>query len=173
MSTADPDSQTKQLTVNQTFGWEPCRRLFAEPNLWELMNEHYAELGVTDLVGPPDPDFERFIRLEAMGLFFAWAARDSGKLIGYVCWFVQPHLAHKGVLHAVDCGYFLSKRYRLGATGHRMFKTTLDALEEMGVRVVMLHHKLHFRNERDKDQGRFFRRLGFRHTDQLYMKALK
>jgi len=153
-----------------TFGWQSCRKLFAEPNLWDLINEQQGDLGV--LQTPVDPDFARFIQLEDMGLFFAWVAREGDRLAGYIGWFVQPHLFHKTTLHAVDCGYLLSRPYRKGMTGYRMFSSALEALEEMGVKRVMLHHKIHYRGAHDRDQAMLFERLGFVHTDDIYSKAL-
>jgi L-amino acid N-acyltransferase YncA len=154
-----------------TFQWESCRKLFAEPNLWDLLRAHHDELGVTKEDCPLDPDFERFIQLEALGLFFAWAARQEGKLVGYIGFFVQPHLHYRSTMHAVEDLFLLEKEHRKGLTGYRMFKEALSSLEEMGVKRVLCHSKVHFAPERG-GLVKFFTRLGFVHTDNFYVKIL-
>src|SRR5258706_6612836 len=161
-----------QLIANVRFGWEHCARLFKEPNLWELLNEHWRELSIPGGLTPElDPDFDGMIRLENEGRVFVWAARDGDKLVGYIAFFVQPHIHYKSTLHAIEDLFLLSKPYRNGLAGYRMFKTALAALEEMGVQRVFCHTKAHFKNDRGKDQGRFFERLGFFHSENFYVKT--
>lgn len=153
------------------FGWESCRIVFAEPNFTDLIRAHWDELGITKAHCPLDPDLPRFVQLEEMGIFRVWAARDGKTLAGYLAWFVQPHLHYRSTLHAVEDLFLLSAPYRKGLTGYRMFTTAIDALREMGVKRCIVHSKVHFEAERGGLE-RFFRRLGFEHTDNLYIKIL-
>src|SRR5713226_1651519 len=155
-----------------TFGWESCRVLFREPNVADLLQAHWEELQIPGGLTPPlDPDFERFIQLEDLGLFRVWAARDGGTLVGYLAFFIQTHLHYRQTLHAVEDLFMLSAPYRRGGNGSRMFVTALDALRELGVKRVIVHTKVHFEAERG-GLSKFFERLGFLHTDQLWIKVL-
>jgi len=154
-----------------TFGWEPCRKLFAEPNIRDLLTEHWEELAVTKADCPLDPDFDRFVQLDEAGLFRVWAARDGKLLVGYLAFFIQPHLHYRSTLHATEDLFLLSAPYRRGLAGYRMFTTAIDALRELGVKRCICHTKTHFEAERG-GLARFFERLGFVHTDNLYIRIL-
>lgn len=155
-----------------TFGWEPCRTLFAEPNVRDLLNAHWEELQIPGGLTPPlDPDFARFIAMEDAGHFRVWAARDGATLVGYLAFFVMPHMHYKQTLHAVEDLFLLAAPYRRGMAGYRMFTTALDALRELGVKRCICHTKVHFEAERG-GLVRFFERLGFVNTDLLWIKVL-
>lgn len=159
------------VTAKLKFGWEPCRVLFDEPNLWDLLHAHWQELAVTKDDCPLDPDFQRFVELEDAGLFRIWAARDDKMLVGYIGWFIQPHFHYRTTLHAAEDLYLLSAPYRRGLNGYRMFTTSIDALRELGVKRCICHSKVHFEAERG-GLDRFLGRLGFKHTDNFWIKIL-
>ena len=155
-----------------TFGWEPMRDILAAPNIRDMLDEHWAELGVTKEDDCPlDPDFERFIQLDDLGLLRVWAARDGKTLAGYLAWFIQPHIHYRSTLHAVEDLYLLSAPYRQGLNGYRFFTTAIDALRDLGVKRCIVHSKVHFEPERG-GLVQFFARLGFVHTDNLYIRIL-
>ena len=131
-----------------TFQWEPVSEAFKAPNLRDLLLEHYEELAVTKEDCPLDPDFGRFVELAALGLFRTWTARDGGTLVGYIGWFIQPHLHYRSTLHAVEDLFLLTASHRRGLQGYRMFTESLAALKALGVKRVMTHRKLHFERER-------------------------
>jgi L-amino acid N-acyltransferase YncA len=154
-----------------TFGWDPARRLFAEPNVAALLRAHWDELAVHKDQMRLDPDFDRIVQLDEAGLFRIWAARDEGQLVGYLAFFVQPHLHYRSTLTAVEDLFLLAKPYRRGLTGYRMFTTAIDALRELGVKRVICHSKVHFETERG-GLDKFFQRLGFIHTDNFWSRML-
>jgi L-amino acid N-acyltransferase YncA len=154
-----------------TFGWEPCRVLFAEPNVTDLLQAHWDELAVNKTEAPLAPDWNKLIALEDQGLYRVWAARDGKTLVGYIGWWVYPHPHYRHTLHAIDDLYMLSPPYRRGLNGYRMFTTSIDALRELGVKRCMMHSKVHFQTERG-GLRRLFERLGFTHTDELWVKIL-
>jgi hypothetical protein len=154
-----------------TFGWESCAVLFKEPNVNDLLRAHWDELGLDHEKMPLDPDFNRYIALEALGIFRVWAARDGPTLVGYLAFQVIYNLHYKSTLHAMEDLFLLSAPYRKGLAGYRMFKGALDALKELGVKRVILHEKTHFQQERG-GLGKLFGRLGFSHTDNLWICML-
>jgi len=150
-----------------SFGWEPAAVLFDEPNLDELLQEHWKELAVHKDEMPLDPAFDLMLQWENEGRFKIWAARTQNRLlVGYIAFFVQPHCHYRTTLHAVEDLYLLSKPYRRGLNGYRMFTTAIAALEELGVKRILLHSKVH------KDVSKLFERLGFVNTDLYWSKFI-
>lgn len=158
-------------TVGLKFGWEPLSTVFAEPNLPELLKEHWHDLGVHKEAMRLDPDWQRYRALEEAGIYHAWTARDGKALAGYVGWFVQPHLHYKSTLTAADDLYLLSAAYRRGTAGLRMLSSSIEALKKLGVQRVIVHSKVHFEAERG-GLGPLFRRLGFEHMDEFWSRML-
>lgn len=154
-----------------TFQWEPLRRILAEPNINDLLREHWRELGVHQTEMPLDPDYDRMCALDDAGVFKVWTARDGKTLVGYLAFYVQPHIHYKSTLTAVEDLYMLSASHRKGMTGYRMFVTAIEALKELGVRRIYLHTKVHLYKERG-GLGHFFERLGFVHTDNFFSRIL-
>lgn len=159
------------MTEPLTFGWESCATLFREPNVMDLLRAHWNELGLHHAECPLDPDFPRYISLEALGVFRTWAARAGPTLVGYIAFFVQPNLHYKSTLHATEDLFLLAAPYRRGSNGLRMWRTAIDALTELGVKRVIVHSKVHFEVERG-GLGKFFQRLGFEKTDELFIRLL-
>jgi GNAT superfamily N-acetyltransferase len=154
-----------------TFGWMPVREALAAPNLPDLIRAHWDELAVHKTEMVLAPNYQRFAELGDVGQFRVWAAKDGKTLVGYVGFFVQPHIHYQNTLTAVEDLFLLSAPYRKGGNGLKMFSTAIDALRELGVKRVILHSKVHFEKERG-GLGRFFQRLGFEHTDNIYSRML-
>lgn len=153
------------------YGWEKFADLKDEPNLADLLRAHWNELGVHKNEMPLDPDFARFQMLEEAGVFKVWTARSGRTLVGYIGWFIQPHMHYRTTLTAVDDLYLLDPEYRRGTAGTRMFTSAFAALRELGVKRIIVHDKVHFEAERG-GLGPFFRRLGFEHTDNIWSMML-
>lgn len=154
-----------------TFGWEPCRKLFDDPSTPDLLKSHWHELAVHKAQMLLDPDFGRFVELEDLGLFRVWAARSGPTLVGYIGWFIQPHLHYKSTLTATEDLFLLSAPYRRGMNGVRMFLSSFEALKELGVKRIIAHTKVHFESERG-GLDKLFGRLGFVVTDSLWSRML-
>lgn len=153
------------------FQWEPLKKLVKEPNLQELLREHWEDLAIHKDQMILDPDWDRYFAIEGAGFYRVWAARDGATLAGYVGWFLQPHIHYKSTRLAMEDLYLLSTPYRKGLAGVRMFKTALDALKELGVERVIVHSKVHYQAERG-GLGPLFKRLGFVHMDELWSRML-
>lgn len=152
-------------------GWEPMRKLLDEPNLADLLDQHWNELAVHRDAMPLDPDYQRFVALDEAGLFRVWTARDGKTLVGYLAWFIQPHLHYKSTLTAVEDLLLLSPPYRQGMAGVRMFTSSFDALKELGVKRIIVHSKVHFQADRG-GLDKLFGYMGFEHTDKVWSKML-
>lgn len=91
--------------------------------------------------------------------------------MGYLAFFVQPHLHYRSTLTAVEDLFLLHAPYRRGMNGVRLFTTAIAALQDLGVRRIMLHTKVHFQKDRG-GLNKLFERLGFTHTDQVWSRHL-
>lgn len=153
------------------FRWEPLRVILKEPNINDLLLEHWNELAVHKGEMPLDPDYAEMQKAEDLGFFKVWAARDGKCLVGYLAFWVRPHAHYKSTLTAVEDLFMLTASHRRGMNGYRMFTTALEALRQIGVKRVYLHSKVHFEKERGGLKP-MFERLGFTHTDNLYSRML-
>lgn len=155
---------------NPRFRWEPVAQLFAEPNAADLLREHHATLGVHRDKLHLDINLDLMQQAEAEGRFRVWTARDDGLLVGYLGLWIIRHM-HYPILMAVEDSFLLSAPNRRGYVGIRMIQGVSAALREMGVELLIIHEKVHFAAERG-GLGKFYRRLGFEHTDNLWSKIL-
>jgi hypothetical protein len=115
----------------------------------------------------PDPDWQRMAALEAAGILKAWTARDGDTLdlVGYLAWYVMPHIDSRTVLTA-ECGaYYLAKDYRRGLNGLNMIGESIKRLQAMGVKRAVMHSRLGLLDP-------IFRRLGFEPLDQTWDRML-
>lgn len=160
-----------KVKTRVTFGWEPVSRILQEPNIKDLILEHWRELAVHKDEMPLDPDYGRMLAADDAGLFKVWAARDGKTLVGYVAFWIQPHAHYKSTLTAVEDLYMLTASHRKGLTGYRMFTSAIAALKHRGVKRCYMHSKVHWNKERG-GMAVLFERLGFVNTDMLWSKIL-
>ena len=168
----DPGLQPQpaaQVTVS--FRWERMADLLDEPNLQDMLDAHWHELGVHKDEMPLDPDYQRYVELNDVGLFRVWAGRDGGTLVAYLAFFIQPHLHYRQTLTAVEDLFMLAPTHRKGMTGIKMFTSAFEALKDLGVRRLICHSKTAFQAERG-GLSRLFERLGFEQTDLIWSRML-
>jgi GNAT superfamily N-acetyltransferase len=159
-----------------TYQWEPLGKALREPNINDLLRAHWHELAVhkDDPRMRLDPDYELMYNAEKVGMFKVWTARDramNGLLVGYIAFWIRPHVHYKTVRTAVEDLFFMSPNYRRGLVGYKLWATVIPALKEHGVHRIVTHSKLHF----EKDRGglaKVFQRLGFEPMDMLYSRML-
>ena len=149
-------------------GWAKVADLLAEPNMRGLILDYFEELSPMKAVAPLDPDFERMIACEAQGIFRVWAARQGGQVVGLVMLWIMPHLNYRSTLFAFDAGHYLVPDLRDGHrwSGVRMWRGLIDALRELGVKVLLAH------DNAQRPLGPFFKRLGFEPRSTNYWLAL-
>ena len=149
------------------FTWERFSVIAAE--IVPLFVRHWKELALYQDQVPLDVDVERLVQYEHMGLLGIVAARDDGKLVGYVVILMGPHLHHASTKWAQFDGFWMDPAYRRGLCGYRMLRGALAAIRKKGVQVVTVPVKSSFADGRVM---RLFERLGFVAEDVLYSKVL-
>lgn len=147
-----------------TYSLEPLRDVVEE--IKPLVQLHWQDVS-DGTEGEPDPDYDKMIQLEELGIFKLFTARDEGRLVGYVAWIIAHHLHYRTLLFAHDDAFFLHREYRRGGEGIKLFEFCENALREMGVKRLACHEKIRF------PLGPFFIRLGFRNVERNWFKDLE
>ena len=127
---------------------------------------HYDELCVTKEF-PFDPDWDAYDRMAASGYLRTITVRNDSELIGYIAFFIQPHLHYKSCKVAYEDVYYLKPEYRKGRIGIKMFQYAESALKRIGVNRIIVHTKIHL------DNSRLLEYLGYSWTDKVFSKVLK
>lgn len=93
-----------------------------KPDVSDLLQEDWEEIehdkGLRALV----PDWGIYELLEEQGNLSVFTCRDDLRLVGYFVVVVTPNLHSKGTTLAVADVIFLSKEYRSGLVGYKLFK---------------------------------------------------
>jgi len=133
--------------------------------LKEIIKDHYEELSVTKEF-PLDPDWDVYKKLLDSGSLRFITCKDDGKLIGYIIFFVYPHLHYRTCLTAFEDIYFLKKEYRKGRAGIKMFQFAEKVLKGYGINRVIYNTKVH------SDNSSLFEYLGYKFVDKVFTKLL-
>jgi GNAT superfamily N-acetyltransferase len=131
----------------------------------DLFPAHYEELCVTKEFDY-EPDYDAYKRLAQAGMLRCITCRADGELIGYIIFFISPHLHYKSCITATEDIYFVKKEYRKGRIGIRLFQYAEQVLKERGVQRIVMHTKVHL------DNSKLFEYLGYKQTDKVFSKML-
>jgi GNAT superfamily N-acetyltransferase len=135
------------------------------PELQNIFPLHYDELCVTKDF-PLDPDYDQYKRINDAKLLACVTCRCDDELIGYIVFFLQPHIHYRTCLTAFEDMYFVKPEYRKGRLGIRLFQYAEKVLKEIGINRIILHTKVHL------DNSRLFEYLGYKNSDKIYTKLL-
>jgi GNAT superfamily N-acetyltransferase len=130
-----------------------------------LFPEHYEELCVVKEF-QYEPDYDAYRRMYEAGMLRCVTCRNDAELIGYMVFFIAPHMHYKSCKTAHEDVYFVKKEYRKGRIGIRLFKYAEEVLRRIGVQRIVMHTKLH------TDNTRLFEYLGYKLTDKIFTKVL-
>ena len=131
----------------------------------KLFPEHYEELCVTKDFNY-EPDYEAYKRMAEAGMLRCITCRNDEQLIGYIIFIVTPHLHYKSCMTAIEDLYFVTKEFRKGRVGIKLFQYAEQVLKDRGVKRIVMHTKVHL------DNTRLFEYLGYKMTDKVFTKML-
>lgn len=144
------------------FAWEPLAPIARE--FMPLFKRHYDELATDKDKIPLDPDWDNYLRLNAMGALHVMTARNDGALVGYVFMIVHPSLHYVSTPMAETDMYWLDPIYRQGLNGYRMLRQARDDMKRIGVKRMFVRRKCNGWQRMDI----LLKRLGFAETDVTY-----
>jgi hypothetical protein len=130
-----------------------------------LLRRHWDEIALDKDTIPLEPDWERYARLEELGVLKVITARLAGVLVGYASFFVLPNIHYKSLVVADGDIFWVAPDHRDG-TGYRLLKAAEAMLVASGVRKIVNKTKL------GHDAGPVFERLGYRAIERVYAKTV-
>lgn len=149
-----------------TYQWDSLRRLFTE-GIVEITKKHWEEIALDKATVPLDTDWDRYFHYESIGSWRVFSARQDGKPIGYICWWIDNHIRYQNTIYATADVFFILPEHRRGMVGYRLFSEALKALPKPCK--VLINEKLHFQDGR---VGRLLERLGMKPIEVVYSKFL-
>ena len=91
-----------------TLVYEDVNGLDFIPEFEKLFPEHYDELCVTKDY-PANPNYDAYRQMGEAGLLRTITCRADDELVGYIIFYIQPHLHYKDCLTAFEDLYFVKK----------------------------------------------------------------
>lgn len=130
-----------------------------------LLPRHYAELALDQDHVPLDPDYDEYLRLDALGKIVTIAVRDAGALVGYFVGFVGPALHYRGLLQLSLDIFWIAPEHRGKMGGVLLFKAVEAEAKRRGVGRMFVGSKCH------KDASFLFERLGYTEVERYFSKT--
>jgi len=146
--------------------------IYADVDAFKFLDEfeqlfplHYEELCVTKEF-ELEPDYDAYRRVAQAGMLRCVTVRNDDELIGYVIFFISPHLHYKSCVTATEDIYFVRKDFRKGRVGIKLFQYAEQVLRHCGVQRIVMNTKVHL------DNSKLFEYLGYKMTDKVFTKIL-
>lgn len=146
--------------------------IYADVDAFKFLDEfeqlfplHYEELCVTKEF-ELEPDYDAYRRVAQAGMLRCVTVRYDDELIGYVIFFISPHLHYKSCVTATEDIYFVRKDFRKGRVGIKLFQYAEQVLRHCGVQRIVMNTKVHL------DNSKLFEYLGYKMTDKVFTKIL-
>lgn len=133
-----------------------------------LLVQHYHEVALNKDKIKYDPNWEFYYKAEQLNMFYVFTARtDAGKLVGYNCYFLNPHPHYGGTMCAVNDIFYVVPEYRGKMAGVRLLKFSEDTLHKTrGVTYFFMHVKP------DHDFSAILLNRGYSLHEYIYSKVL-
>lgn len=142
-------AQTEGLTENI----EELKRFF---------HGHWSELAEDRDKVQLNPQYDIYLRRDALGEVVFVSLREAGAIIGYFVGFISPALHYKDCLTCLgDIFYIEPGRRGLGG-GMKLFAEVKAELKRRGVQRWRAGHKI------KHDASPLFRRMGFEPVETIY-----
>ena len=116
-------------------------------------------------LGPARAQVEIYRALEASGLFHPIAAFEGDRLLGFILPIVVV-LPHYGVVAATIESFFVPKAVRKQGIGLRLLAMAEALARELGAKALLLSAPV------TGSMGRVLAAKGFRHSNDVFVKAL-
>lgn len=153
--------------------WTPIDKLLEDG--WEdLQAAHWEEISQDPDLIPLAMDWDRYRALEKIGNFKTLALYRSGFLVGYNCFFIQPHIHYRTTLHATNDIIYVDPGSR--GYGVSLIREAEKRLKELGVVKVMYHMKLNrfidTARPLKRTAGDLLEKMSYKHEENCYTKIL-
>lgn len=135
-------------------------------SLKPLFPLHWAELALDQDAIALDPQYDVYLRRDALGEVLFVAGRQAGELIAYFVGFIARGLHYRTCLTLHMDIFWVRPEFRGKSAGVRLFKTVEAEAKRRGAQRMFMGSKLH------KDAGWLFEHLGYRPVETYYSKLI-
>lgn len=129
-----------------------------------LLARHYDEISLHKGRFDLDPQYDEYLRRDALGMVLTITLREDGKLVGYIVSFVAPGLHYRDCLTLTMDIFYVAPEHRGKQGGIKLFRALEREARRRGVGYMMMGSKLH------RDASRLFERLGYAPVETYYAK---
>jgi GNAT superfamily N-acetyltransferase len=128
-----------------------------------ILAKNHEETGVYDL--PFNPDYDRYLALDAAGLIRYFTARDrAGELAGFAIFFLDTEIYQKDVRSATQSINYVCAGHR--GVGFAFMRFCDDILKKQGVNSVWRQASAKY------DISKVYERMGYSLIEKTYRKGL-
>lgn len=127
-----------------------------------MLDLHYEELALNRDKVPLSPQYEEYLRRDALGMVVTITLRNDGQLVGYWIGFKAPGLHYSTCLTLHMDIFFVHPDYRDGSAGIKLFKAMEKEAKRQGVQRLFVGSKVH------KDASRLFEALKYTKVETTY-----
>lgn len=134
--------------------------------LKQFFPTHWKELALNRDKVPLDPQYDIYLKRDALGEVLYVALRKEGELIGYFVGFIAPGLHYRTCLTLTMDIFYLDPKHRDGnpRAGLTLFREVEREAKRRGVQRMFMGSKLH------RDSGALFQRLEYEPVETYYSK---
>lgn len=137
------------------------------PEIQPLYKRHYDEIAEVKGVAPLDPDYKRYLSMDAEGRLLTVTVRKDGELVGYFKAVIENSLHYRTTIYGITDIFFIDKEYRGGGTGKALFAFVIEEMKRRGVQVFFCAYKTKHGHKN------LFESLGFTEIERHYMMILE
>lgn len=132
------------------------------PLLKPMFPRHWEELALNQDKVPLDPQYDIYLKRDAMGELMLATVREDANLIGYFIGFIAPGLHYKTCLTLTMDIFYIWPEARGAGAGFHLFKAVETEAKRRGVQRMFVGSKLH------KDASWLFEKLGYLEVERYY-----
>lgn len=131
-----------------------------------LLPLHYAELALNQDEVPLAPQYDEYLRRDALGMVLTIAMREAGELVGYYVGFVAPGLHYETCLTLHLDIFWLKPEHRGKRGGALLFKAVEAEAKRRGVQRMFSGSKVHM------DASWLFEMLDYTEVERTFSKMV-
>ena len=131
-----------------------------------LIAAHWDEIALFKESIYLEPDYNKYVELNKLGVLKIYTVRDDDKLVGYFLVTVSPNLHYKSHLFAVNDIIYIDPEYRGRTVAYRLFKYAESELKKLGVSVITINMKVYAKFDR------LLTKLGYGKIEEVFGKYI-
>tara|TARA_R110000744_G_scaffold91073_1_gene176838 strand:- start:4021 stop:4500 length:480 start_codon:yes stop_codon:yes gene_type:complete len=154
------DVTCKVVSISDIVNSEEAKQQFIG-----LVEEQWIEVDHRRKTSKLDVDFDKYIKMDDLGIHFIVLAYTDEELVGYDSMFISP-TPHTGEITALTDSMFIKREYRKGGLGTVMIKMAEVEAKARGAKHMMVTFK------NDSPHPEIVKDLGFFSYETIYAKTL-